>query len=121
MGIDMGVYHLVRVWQLKEGSTVAELEELMASGYLEMQRWIPGVKHIVLVRVGGHGVGRYVLTSTFASYEAYSHWRQVEEEAADYWERYAAILMQWEQVCSLLEEYAGEMVVDVDFGQDVAS
>ena len=121
MGVDMGHYHLVRVWQLKEGSTVAELEELMASGYLEMQRWIPGVKHIVLVRVGGHGVGRYVLNSTFASYEAYSHWRQVEEEAADYWERYAAIIMQWEQVCSLLEEYAGEMVVDVDFGQDVAS
>jgi hypothetical protein len=121
MGVDMGHYHLVRVWQLKEGSTGAELEELMASGYLEMQRWIPGVKHIALVRVGGHGVGRYVLTSTFASYEAYSYWRQVEEEAADYWERYAAIIMQWEQVCSLLEEYAGEMVVDVDFGQDVAS
>ena len=62
-----------------------------------------------------------MLTTTFASYEAYSYWRQVEEEAADYWERYAAIIMQWEQVCSLLEEYAGEMVVDVDFGQDVAS
>ncbi len=121
MGVDMGDYHLVRVWQLKEGSTGAELEELMASGYLEMQRWIPGVKHIVLVRASGDGRGRYVLTSTFASYEAYSHWRQVEEEAADYWERYAAIIMQWEQVCSLLEEYAGEMVVDVDFGQDVAS
>ena len=117
----MDDYYLVRVWQLKPGHTGAELEELMASGYLEMQRWIPGVKHIVLVRVGGHGVGRYVLTSTFASYEAYSYWRQVEEEAADYWERYAAIIMQWEQVCSLLEEYAGEMVVDVDFGQDVAS
>ena len=121
MGVDMGHYHLVRVWQLKEGSTGAELEELMASGYLEMQRWIPGVKHIALVRVGGDDRGRYVLTTTFASYEAYSHWRQVEEEAADYWERYAAIIMQWEQVCSLLEEYAGEMVVDVDFGQDVAS
>ena len=121
MGVDMDAYHLVRVWQLKPGCTGAELEELMASGYLEMQRWIPGVKHIALVRVGGDGRGRYVLTSTFASYEAYIYWRQVEEEAADYWERYAAIIMQWEQVCSLLEEYAGETVVEVDFGDDVAS
>ena len=68
MGVDMDAYHLVRVWQLKEGCTGAELEELMASGYLEMQRWIPGVKHIALLRVGGHGVGRYVLTTTFASH-----------------------------------------------------
>src|SRR5437763_9731312 len=117
----MGDYHLLRVWQLKPGCTGSELEALMASGYLEMLRWIPGVKHIALVRAGGAAGDRYMLTSTFTSYEAYTYWRQVEEEAADYWERYAAIIMQWEQVCSLLEEYAGEMVVDVDFGQDVAS
>src|SRR5436305_14708304 len=102
----MGDYHLVRVWQLKPGCTGTELEELMASGYLEMQRWIPGVKHIALVRVGGDGTGRYVLTSTFASYEAYSHWRQVEVEADDYWERLAAKFMQWEYVCFQPEMYA---------------
>lgn len=114
----MNAYHLVRVWQLKPGYTGAELEALMASGYLEMQSWIPGVKHIALVRMAGD---RYLLTTTFASYEAYTHWRQVEEEAPDYWERYAAIIMQWEQVCSLLQEYAGEIVANVDFGDGVAT
>ena len=57
----------------------------------------------------------------WGSYEAYTHWRQVEEEAPDYWERYAAIIMQWEQVCSLLQEYAGEIVANVDFGDGVAT
>jgi heme-degrading monooxygenase HmoA len=117
----MGEYHLVRVWQLKPGHTGAELEALMASGYLEMQRWIPGVKHVSLLRPGSHSADRYILISTFASYEAYIYWRQVEEEGADYWERYAAIIMQWEQVCSLHEEYAGQMVVDVDIDDNVVS
>ena len=121
MGIHMNAYHLVRVWQLKPGHTGAELEALMASGYIEMQRWIPGVKHIALVRLGGDNRDRYLLTTTFSNYEAYTHWRQVEEEAPDYWERYAAIIMQWEQLCSLLQEYAGETVLDVDFGDGVAT
>ena len=51
----MGDYHLVRVWQLKAGCTGGELEALTASGYLEMQRWIPGVKHIALIRADGDG------------------------------------------------------------------
>ena len=93
----------------------------MASGYLEMQRWIPGVKHIALVRTDGAAIGRYMLTTTFTSYEAYTYWRQVEQEAADYWERYAAIIMQWERTCYLLEEYAGELVVDVDLEDSVPS
>ena len=103
-------YYLVRVWQLKAGCSGEELEALMNSGYLEIQRWIPGVEHVSLLRATGEG--RYVLTTTFVSHEAYKYWRQVEEEAADYWERYAAIVMQWERMCSLLAEYAGEMVVD---------
>jgi heme-degrading monooxygenase HmoA len=110
----MDEYHLVRIWQLKPGHTGAELEALMASGYLEMQRWTPGVKHISLLRTNNQSTDRYILTSTFANYQAYTHWRQVEEEAPDYWERYAAITMQWEQTCSLLEEYAGETVLDID-------
>jgi len=113
----MGDYYLVRIWQLKPGCAGAELEALMSSGYLEMQRWIPGVKHISLMRAGDDAQGRYVLTSTFVSQEAYSYWRQVQEEAADYWERYAAIIMQWERLCFLLEEYAGEMVVDTKIEQ----
>ena len=114
----MGDYYLVRVWRLKPGSTGAELEALMSSGYLEMQSWIPGVKHISLMRAGGDATGRYVLTTTFASHEAYTYWRQVEEEAADYWERYAAIIMQWEHMCFLSDEYAGEMVVDTSMNQN---
>ena len=108
----MGKYYLVRVWELKTGCTGEELEALMSSGYLEMQQWIPGVEHVSLLRAGAAAKGRYVLTTTFASHEAYRYWRQVEEEAADYWERYAAIVMQWERTCYLQAEYAGEMVVD---------
>jgi len=108
----MGKYYLMRVWELKGGYTGAELEALMSSGYLEMQRWIPGVERVSLLRAGGEAEGRYVVMTMFASYEAYRYWRQVEEEAADYWERYAAIVMQWERICYLMAEYAGEMVVD---------
>lgn len=115
----MGDYYLVRVLQLKAGSTGAELEALMDSGYLEMQRWIPGVKHLSLMRADGDARRRYVLTTIFVSHEAYTYWRQVEEEAADYWERYAAIIMQWERTCFLLEEYAGEMVLDTSIDQSV--
>ena len=115
----MGDYYLVRVWQLRPGSTGADLEALMTSGYLEMQRWIPGVKHISLIRASDDARGRYVLTTAFASHEAYTYWRQVEEEAADYWERYAAIIMSWERMSFLLEEYAGEMVVDTSLSQSI--
>ncbi|GAC1350793.1 MAG: hypothetical protein NVSMB27_36740 [Ktedonobacteraceae bacterium] len=108
----MGKFYLLRVWQLKAECTGAELEELTTSGYLEMQRWIAGVEHISLLKVAGEGLGRYMLTITFASREAYMYWRKVEEEATDYWERYAAIMVQWERTCHLMAEYAGEMVVE---------
>src|SRR6266516_1511329 len=88
----MGKHYLVRVWELKAGCAGEELEELMSSGYLEMQQWMPGVEHVSLLRAGGAGEGRYVLMTTFVSPEAYRYWRQVEEEAADYWERYEAEL-----------------------------
>ena len=106
-------YYSVRVWQLKPGASAAELEALTASGLLEMQRWIPGVKHLSLIRLTGEDEsGRYLLITTFANFEAYKRWRQVEEEGPDYWERYASILMHWEQLSLLVEEYAGEAVVD---------
>src|SRR5438874_4074420 len=105
----MGDYVSVRVWQLKPGASAAELEALTGSGILEMQRWIPGVKHLSLIRWSDE---RYLLITTFADYEAYKHWRQVEEEAPDYWERYASILMHWEQLAKLIEEYHGEVVSD---------
>ena len=35
-----------------------------------------------------------------------------ELEAPDYWERYASVLMHWEQLSALVEEHTGETVVD---------
>ena len=106
-------YCSIRIWQLKPGCSAKDLEALAASGLLEMQRWIPGVKHVSLVRLGDACEGRYILTTTFTSYEAYKYWRQVEEEGPDYWERYASVMMHWEQIAQLVEEYRGEIVVDV--------
>jgi heme-degrading monooxygenase HmoA len=107
----MGDYYSVRVWQLKPGASAAEVEALTASGILEMQRWIPGVKHLSLIRLAGEST-RYLLITTFVNAEAYKRWRQVEEEGPDYWERYASVLMHWEQLSALVEEYVGEAVVD---------
>lgn len=109
----MGNYYSVRLWQLKAGCSGADLEALTGSGWLEMQRWIPGVKRISLVRLDREPTGRYLLITTFSSHEAYLYWRQVEEEAPDYWERFASIQMHWEQVSQLVEEFSGEMVMDV--------
>ena len=108
-------YYSVRIWQLKPDCTGVELEALAASGYLEMQRWIPGIEQVALVR--SDTGPEYVLTTTFGDAAAYAHWRQVEQEAPDYWERYAAILMQWERTCRLVAEYAGETVVHVSFAE----
>src|ERR1700736_1278305 len=116
--ICMGDYRSVRIWQLKPGYIASDLEALANSGYVEMQRWIAGVKRVSLQRVSGHGAERYVLHTTFSSEQAYKHGRQVEEEAADYWERYAAIAMQWEDMCYLVGEYVGEIVMDVVFEED---
>ena len=107
-------YYSVRVWQLRPGASAAELEALTASGVLEMQRWIPGVKGLSLIRLTAESeTGRYLLITTFMNYEAYRRWRQVEEEGPDYWERYASVLMHWEQLSTLVEEYVGEVIVDV--------
>jgi len=115
----MGDYYLVRVWQLKPGASAAELEGLTASGILEMQRWIPGVKHLSLIRlIGESQIGCYLLVTTFANHEAYKRWRQVEEEGPDYWERYASVLMHWEELSTLVEEYAGEAVVDASVEEE---
>jgi hypothetical protein len=108
----MGEYCSVRVWQLKAGASAAELEGLAASGIAEMHRWIPGVKQLSLVRVE-HGslssLPRYLMLTTFTNYEAYRAWRRIEEEGPDYWERYASVLMYWEQMAELIEEYCGEL------------
>jgi hypothetical protein len=108
----MNVYRSLRLWQLKPGASASDLEELVTSGVLEMQRWVPGVKGLSLVRLEGEPDGRYLLITTFADYEAYRRWRQIEEEGPDYWERYASVLMHLEQLVKLIEEYHGEVVSD---------
>ncbi len=110
-------YYSVRVWQLKPGASAGDVEALAASGMLEMQRWIPGVKYLSLIRLRGES-GRYLLITTFENSEAYRRWRQVEEEGPDYWERYASVLMHWEQLSALVEEYAGEAVVDASVEEE---
>ena len=108
----MNMYRSVRLWQLKSGASARELEELVTSGILEMQRWIPGTLGLSLVRLDGEPIGRYLMITNFIDREAYQRWRQIEEEGPDYWERYASILMHWEQLARLIEEYHGEMVSD---------
>lgn len=108
----MGDYACVRVWELRANTSMGDVEALAKSGVLEMQRWIPGVKRVALVRLQGESQ-RYVMTTTFTDHAAYMYWRQVEDEASDYWERFASVQLHWEQLCSLIMEYAGEMVMDV--------
>lgn len=109
----MNAYRSVRLWQRKPGASDAELEELVTSGVLEMHRWIPGVRGLSLIRLDGEPGGRYLLVTTFTDYEAYRRWRQIEEEGPDYWERYASVLMHWEQLAELVEEYHGEVIADL--------
>ena len=106
------MYRSVRLWQLKSETSARELEELVTSGILEMQRWIPGALGLSLVRLDGERIGRYLMITNFIDREAYQRWRQIEEEGPDYWERYASILMHWEQLARLIEEYHGEVVSD---------
>lgn len=111
----MAKFYCVRVWQVRPGAEAVELERLAGSGLVEMQRWIPGVERIALVRddsTAAEDGRRYVMTITFIDRRAYDYWRQMEEEGLDYWERYAAVLTQWEQLSMLIAEYAGELVVD---------
>ena len=109
----MGEYYCTRVWQLKLGADMQEVEHLASSSVLEMLRWIPGVRNVSLVRLIGNDPRGYLMNLVFADVTSYTYWRQVEEEAFDYWERFASVQSQWEQLCTLVEEYAGEVVLDV--------
>jgi hypothetical protein len=109
----MNGYRSVRLWQLRSEASASQLEELMTSGVLEMQRWIPGAKDLSLIRLDGETAGRYLVIITFTDHQAYQRWRQIEEEGPDYWERYASVLMHWEQLVTLVEEYRGEVIADL--------
>ncbi len=114
----MGGYYCTRVWELKLGAHVQEVEHLASSSVLEMLRWIPGVQKVSLVRVMGNEPRRYLMNLMFTDAASYTYWRQVEEEAFNYWERFAEVQAQWEGLCSLVEEYAGEVVLDVGLEHD---
>jgi hypothetical protein len=110
----MGDYVCTRVWQLKPGVSAGDVEALASSGMVEILSWIPGIKRFSLCQLLGEPRG-YLMSMSFVDYGSYMYWRQVEGEAADYWEHFAAVLAQWEQLCQLVEEYAGDRVVDVVF------
>ena|SRR5947209_5435612 len=107
----MGDYLCVYVWQVKPGVSARDVEALASSGLMEILSWIPGVRRCSVSRLAGEPK-RYLLSMIFLDYEAYRYWRQVEREAADYWEHFAAVLTQWEQLCQLVEEYEGDMVFE---------
>ena len=110
----MGDYVCTRVWQLKPGVSVADVEAVASSGLVEILSWIPGIKGFSLCRLSVEP-RQYLMSMLFADYRSYMYWQQVEEEAADYWEHFAAVLTQWEQLCQLVEEYGGDAVMDVVF------
>ncbi len=114
----MGDYVCTRVWQLKSEVSAQDVEALASSGMVEILGWIPGIKCVSLCRLLGEPT-RYLVSMIFADYRAYIYWRQVEGEAADYWEHFAAVLAQWEQLCQLVEEYVGDKVMDIAFGERI--
>jgi hypothetical protein len=128
--MSLADYYLLRVYELKPGVEARELEQLAASGLAEMQGWVAGVKRFSLLRLDDAGTparaetgtmeeaantARYLLLLHFASYEAYRRWRLVEAEGADFWERYASVMIAWEQLGQPVMEFSGEAVVDVLF------
>jgi hypothetical protein len=120
--MSLADYYLLRVYELKPGVEARELEQLAASGLAEMQGWVAGVKRFSLLRLGDTGTmeeaantARYLLLLHFASYEAYRRWRLVEAEGADFWERYASVMIAWEQLGQPVMEFSGEAVVDALF------
>ena len=114
----MSDYVCTRVWQLKLGVSVRDVEALASSGMVEILSWIPGIKRFSLCRLSGEP-RRYLMSMIFAGYGSYMYWRQVEGEAADYWEHFAAVLAQWEQLCQLVEEYVGDVTTDVVFDEKI--
>ena len=112
----MGDYLCTRVWQMRPGVSARDIEGLASSGMLEILDWIPGIKRFSLCRLSDEP-GRYLISMTFVDYGSYVYWRQIEEEAADYWEHFAAVVAQWEQLCQLVEEYGGDGVMDVVFDE----
>jgi len=116
----MGDYYCTRIWQLKQGASSQEVELVASSSVVEMLRWIPGVKQVSFVHLAESEPRRYLMTLLFTNQASYTYWRQVEEEAPDYWERFASVQMHWEQLCALIEEYAGVVVMNVGLEQDYA-
>jgi hypothetical protein len=116
-GGNMADYMCTQVWQLRQGASCVDVEVLASSSLLEVLGWIPGIKRFSLCRLSGEP-GRLLMTMVFMNYESYRYWRQVEAEAADYWEHFAAVLAHWEQLCQLVEEYAGDVVTDVSLEEN---
>ncbi len=110
----MGEYCCIRIWQLKPGASPTELEALVGVEMTTMQSLIPGVKRFSLFRIHATAeeIPHYMLIITFADAEAYTYWRQVEEEAPTYWPNFASLLFRLEQACTLLNEYIAAIALE---------
>jgi hypothetical protein len=114
----MGEYCCIRIWQLKHGASSTELEALIGAEMTMMQNLLPGVKRCILFRIHpttGETI-QYMLIIAFAHAEAYTYWRQVEEEAPTYWPNFASLLFRLEQTCTLLNEYIATIVLEKFIG-----
>ena len=109
----MSSHYCVRILQLKPAASSTDLEALIRVRVVEMERWIPGVLQFSLLRmnVPDGETMRYIMTLTFAGVEAYMYWRQVEDEAPTYWPQLASVLSSCEQLCTLIEEYEGTLIM----------
>lgn len=113
----MSEYYSTRKWKLKEEANGRDLEDLVRSGVVEILRWVPGVKRLHFGGIEGEP-GLYSLTLIFSDQSAYQKWRQFEEEGGDYWERYASVMIHWEQMAQIEEEYSGEVIMEVALEQE---
>lgn len=120
IGVCMDNYYCIRILQLKPAASSTDLEALMRARVVEMERWIPGVQQFSLLRTNtpADEPMRYVMTLTFANFEAYAYWRQVEDEAPAYWPQLASVLLRCEQLCTLVEKYEGTMILQEILSSD---
>ena len=110
----MGEYCCIRIWQLKQGASPTDLEALIGVEMTMMQSLLPGVIRCILFRIHptSEETADYMLIITFTNTEAYTYWKQVEEEAPTYWPNFASLLFRLEQTCILLNEYVATLLLE---------
>jgi hypothetical protein len=117
----MGSYYCIQLLQLKPNASETEFEDLIHMRIVEMERWIPGVLTFSLLRASAREdekARHYFMTLTFTNFEAYTYWRQVEDEAVTYWPQLASTLLRCEQLATLINEFEGTMIFQETLNSD---